>query len=104
MAATVFVQITRSQRVTLYAATTLGVADAPIVSGPDWEVDNPGICTIVPSADGYMCDVFATGTPGVCNVTCTATGQALMTVTTEVTVITDYADTLRVTTSTAIPQ
>lgn len=104
MAATVFVQMSRSQKVTLFSQATLNNKQAPLVSGPTWSIDNPLLATLRPSADGFTCDVVAAGTIGVCNVTCNAVGQTPVSVTTQVTIVTDYADTLSVTYGTVVPQ
>jgi hypothetical protein len=94
----------RTQKVTLFANPTLTGVPAPLVSNPVWSLDNGTLATLVPSSDGSTCDVVAKGPVGVVTVTCTATGQTVLTFLAQITIITDYADTLTLTTSVPIPQ
>ena len=97
-------QMFRTQKVTLFANPTLTGQVAPLVSNPVWSLDNGALATLVPAANGSTCDVVAKGPVGVVTVTCTALGQTLLTFLAQITIITDYADTLTLTTSVPVPQ
>jgi hypothetical protein len=97
-------QMYRTQKITIFAAPSLKTLEAPLASNPVWSVDVPLLVTLRPSTDGLSCDVVANGPTGVVNVTMTATGQTLITQVVQITIVTDYADTITLTTSSPIPQ
>lgn len=96
--------MSRSQKITLYAAATIGVLPAPTANNPVWTADSFTYVTLRPAADGSYCDVYANGTLGTTNITVTVTGQSVLSFTTNITVTTDLASQLTVTASAALPQ
>ncbi len=104
MVATKFVQISRSQKISLFLTPTFNLIKAPLADVPVWSTDNFRLVTLRPSTDGLQCDVLSNGDLGVCNVTVNAVGQTSLSITTQVTIISNLADDLSLDISVPVPQ
>lgn len=102
--ADISLQMYRTQRVTVFAEPVLDNLEAPLVSTPIWSQDTNSYSTILPSTDGLSCVVTANGVVGVVNVTCTALGQTSLSGVVQISIITDYANALVLSTSVPVPQ
>lgn len=97
-------QMFRTQKITIFAEPMLNGLEAPLQAIPTWSIDLPLLATLIPSTDGLSCQVVATGTVGTVLVTFDALGQTAIQQVVQVNIVTDFANTVLLSTSQSIPQ
>lgn len=97
-------QMFRTQKITIFAEPMLNGLEAPLQAVPTWSVDVPLLATLIPSVDGLSCQVVANGPVGTVKVTFDALGQSAIQLVVSINIVTDFANQVTLTTSSAIPQ